>query len=621
MKLTLRTRVSLFIALLVILLGTLSTLLFTVAHRRSAEREIVARGMALAQTLARAAARGLVAEDLDLLQKASYVVQAPDVRSLQIFSSIWEPVDAYPFGDLKLPPDPRAVRHFETTSAPLALRIDTRYEFLCPIEFTEAGSPGITIGYARLALSTVGLKQAIRRVVLENVLVSALLTLLAIVAVNAVVGRMILQPLAHLHRSVALFKNGHVTPAFEAPAADEVAGISREFQRMSELVADRERRLTVSERRLRDLFERIEHAVFRLDAAGAVIEANEPFRRLCGDAASFAGLAPGGAAGKGGDRYLETARAGGIVNVEETITGAGGASLVVLLSLYPSRDEDGEFAGFDGYFIDITERTEMTDALRVAYRDLERSNRELRKLDEMKDALIRDVTHEFKTPVAKHAMQLELLRAQLGDGCLGKVGQTLEVMERSVRRQQQVVRNLLDLARLESGWHHQALGPVRLDEALCDLAQEERPLLERAGVELRVAASATTVIGHAELLWHVFSNLLNNAVKYRRAGARSVIDIEVAHEEGWAEVRLRDTGIGLTPEQRARVFERFYQASPSSEGAGVGLSICARAVEGMGGTIGLESAGLGQGTTAVVRLPLAAEGEPGAGAGGPGTMG
>ena len=100
----------------------------------------------------------------------------------------------------------------------------------------------------------------------------------------------------------------------------------------------------------------------------------------------------------------------------------------------------------------------MQDALRIAYRELEHQNQELQKLDEMKDALIRDVTHEFKTPVAKHAMQLELLRARLGEHCLGNVEQIVQVMERSVRRQQQVLRNLLDLSRLESGWHRQPLG-------------------------------------------------------------------------------------------------------------------------------------------------------------------
>ena len=205
-----------------------------------------------------------------------------------------------------------------------------------------------------------------------NVLVSTLLTLLAIAAVNLLVGRMILRPLAHLHQSVARFKNGHVSDAFEHPAADEVVAISREFKRMSELVADREARLKASEKMIRDLFERIEHAVFRLDAGGAIIEANRSFRVLCGPVDSFNALAPGGATGVGGERYLETAQAGEIVNVEETITCYGGKSLVVLLSLYPNRDAAGAFCGFDGYFIDITERTEMQDALRIAYRELER---------------------------------------------------------------------------------------------------------------------------------------------------------------------------------------------------------------------------------------------------------
>jgi signal transduction histidine kinase len=223
----------------------------------------------------------------------------------------------------------------------------------------------------------------------------------------------------------------------------------------------------------------------------------------------------------------------------------------------------------------------------------------------MKDALIRDVTHEFKTPVAKHAMQLELLRARLGEHCLGNVDQIVQVMERSVRRQQQVLRNLLDLSRLESGWHRQPLAPIRLGETLRALVQEELPLLEREGVDLQLAAPDLQVLGSEELLWHVFSNLLNNAVKYRSQPGRCVIGIDVEQEGDWAVVRLRDNGIGLTPAQLALVFERFYQASASSEGAGVGLSICARAVEAMGGTITLQSDGLGKGSTAEVRLALA----------------
>ena len=520
---------------------------------------------------------------------------------------------------MKKPPDLRALAHFRKSEEPLSLSIDTTDEFYCPIEYSAPEVPVIRIGYARIVLSTAVLKRAIRQVVLVNVLVSALLTLAAIAAVSFLVGRTLLRPLAHLHESVARFKNGHVSDAFEHPAVDEVAAISREFKRMSELVADREERLKASEKMIRDLFERIEHAVFRLDAAGAIIEANRSFRALCGPVDSFNALAPGGAAGAGGGRYLETARAGGIINVEETITCAGGTSLVVLLSLYPDRDATGVFSGFDGYFIDITERTEMQDALRVAYRDLEGKNLELRKMDQMKDALIRDVTHEFKTPVAKHAMQIELLRARLGDHCLGNVEEILQVMERSVRRQQQVVRNLLDLSRLESGWYRQPLAPIRLGETLKALVQEEQPLLDREEVELQLDAPDLLVLGSEELLWHIFSNLLNNAVKYRSRAARGVIRIDAGREGDWAVVRLRDNGIGLTPGQLELVFERFYQASASSEGAGVGLSICVKAAEAMGGTIELRSDGLGKGSTAVVRLPLANLQGAAAGAMGAGT--
>ena len=106
------------------------------------------------------------------------------------------------------------------------------------------------------------------------------------------------------------------------------------------------------------------------------------------------------------------------------------------------------------------------------------------------------------------------------------------------------------------------------------------------------------------MLWHVFSNLLNNAIKFQKQPAGGRIRVTLAVEGGAAVVRVRDEGIGLTRGGIDKVFDKFYQATASAEGSGVGLTICRMIVEGVGGSIRFESAGRGTGATAVVTLPI-----------------
>lgn len=271
----------------------------------------------------------------------------------------------------------------------------------------------------------------------------------------------------------------------------------------------------------------------------------------------------------------------------------------------PLLDATGRVAAGLKLVRDVTELVESAEELRSAKEGLERQNRELLALDRMKDGLIRDVSHELKTPVAKLAMQLELLRGQLSPACLGTVGRFLGVMEESVRRQQRVIRNLLDLGRLESGRRVFRLGPVRVDEVLARALEDYRPTLEAGGFEISCRIEPLEATADGEMLWHVFSNLVNNAAKFGRPGGGRRLEVAAAREEGRAVVRIADNGIGLAPEELAQVFDRFYQASASVEGSGVGLSICRSIMEGMGGTVTLESAGRGCGAVATVTLPLA----------------
>lgn len=105
------------------------------------------------------------------------------------------------------------------------------------------------------------------------------------------------------------------------------------------------------------------------------------------------------------------------------------------------------------------------------------------------------------------------------------------------------------------------------------------------------------------MLWHIFSNLVSNAIKFRRGKGEAKIQCRIDDEEGGIVVRIADNGPGMTPGDRERAFEKFFQATASAEGSGVGLTISRMIVEKLGGSVRLEEGPRGEGTSAVVTLP------------------
>ncbi len=258
---------------------------------------------------------------------------------------------------------------------------------------------------------------------------------------------------------------------------------------------------------------------------------------------------------------------------------------------------------------DITDRKAADDALRTAKMELERQNLELRKLDSMKDALISDVSHELKTPVAKHVMQVEILKSKLRrSGREKEFEDTLSVIESSIRRQQNVIRNILMMSRLESGPKEYEKSEVRLDIIIEEILADFDTSFSTCGVEVTKKMTPLSVHADKELLWHVYSNIINNALKYRCTD-NPRLNVSLGRDEDRAVVLISDNGVGMTAEEQVNAFERFYQASPAKEGIGLGLNISKIILKRFGGEIRLDSKGRGCGTTAVTTLPLPSTGE------------
>jgi PAS domain S-box-containing protein len=254
---------------------------------------------------------------------------------------------------------------------------------------------------------------------------------------------------------------------------------------------------------------------------------------------------------------------------------------------------------------DITSRKQTEEFLERAKDSLERQNEELRKIGQMKDALLRDVSHELKTPVAKHAMQLEILRPLLESSrATESERRGFSVMEKSIRRQESVISNLLGLARLESGGRQYRRESFRLDQLVEKVLEDYAESIETRGIAVSVNMPGISMSSDNEMLWHVFSNLISNAIKFQRREGLPEISISSRAQNKHVIVKIEDNGIGMSRQVQERIFSRFFQASASIEGSGVGLTICKRIVEDLGGSIRMASQGLGHGCVVEVTLPL-----------------
>ena len=244
-------------------------------------------------------------------------------------------------------------------------------------------------------------------------------------------------------------------------------------------------------------------------------------------------------------------------------------------------------------------------ALRDAKEELECQYEELEELDKMKDGLLSDVTHELKTPVSKQWMQVELLKRFLdGKGLLDDCGKIVKTMEATIARQNSVINNILDLSRLEKGGRKYKFESIHLDTLLREVLNDYQPIIESHGVAVETELPKITINSDSEMLSHVFANLINNAIKYKNHNVPPKLGLSIEVQPRTVIVKITDNGIGISKSEQERVFERFYQASASAPGSGVGLTIAKIIVEDLAGQIWLESAGKDQGTTVFVELPL-----------------
>jgi signal transduction histidine kinase len=227
-----------------------------------------------------------------------------------------------------------------------------------------------------------------------------------------------------------------------------------------------------------------------------------------------------------------------------------------------------------------------------------------KEMDDLKNDLIATVSHDLKQPLSAIRGFVELLR--LKNKFNDESRDFCTRLENSIDNMQQLIDDQLDLARIQSG-NDLEITHLDLHMILNECVNNHRPQASKKHMTLRYAPPSTNqrIRGDETRIKQIFNNLINNAVKY--TPPEGEINIEVENRGSVVRVTIRDTGLGIGPEDQSRVFERFYRVrrpeTESIEGTGLGLAIVKKLVEAHSGKIRLESK-LGEGTTFFVTLPV-----------------
>ncbi len=277
-----------------------------------------------------------------------------------------------------------------------------------------------------------------------------------------------------------------------------------------------------------------------------------------------------------------------------------------LLSAYAAGS--GSFSGEDFQFMQtVADVIGMAIDRKRLETELQERVEDLAAADRRKDEFLAMLAHELRNPLAPIMHAVEFLeRHPSGDP---NVEAARGIIDQQVRQMSRLVDDLLDVSRITRGQISLQMEELALTPIINQAIENARPMIEshEHALSAVLPAEPLTVRGDATRLTQVVTNLLNNAAKYTDKGGRIVVTL--ARDDDHAAISVRDNGIGIAPEVLPHVFDLFMQVdnslARSRGGLGIGLTLVRNMAVLHGGSVAARSAGLGQGSEFILRLPLA----------------
>ncbi|GCF09256.1 sensor histidine kinase [Dictyobacter arantiisoli] len=240
---------------------------------------------------------------------------------------------------------------------------------------------------------------------------------------------------------------------------------------------------------------------------------------------------------------------------------------------------------------------------------------ESRHIERIQRDFIANISHELRTPLTSVRLLAETLEDTI-DTDPDKAQEFVEKIENEVQYLSELVAELLELSRLESGQTLMTIEPVGAEHMVREVMARMLPLAQRHRVQLitNIEQGDTQVVADSKQITRVLVNLVHNAIKFTSSGGQITVGTALQDDRQSQRIFVKDTGVGIQPEELSRIFERFYKTDrarakpgfigPGGGGTGLGLSIARHVVETHGGHIWAEST-FGEGSTFIFTLPVA----------------
>jgi two-component system phosphate regulon sensor histidine kinase PhoR len=452
---------------------------------------------------------------------------------------------------------------------------DTRRSRTVGVSFLYVAAP-VAGGAVRLAYPLSDVAAAVTRV-RRHLFLGSLLAFIVALLISGVAARSTARRLHRIVQFADRIAAGDLAARIEETSEDEIGQVATSLDTTARHLEESFAALQTSQRQLETLLNSMQDAVIAVSADDRVQWANQTMDKLVPQRTRK--NAP----------LVETVRDPDFLTAVRGASEARKVFTARAASIVPGRTFDVTAAPMPG------------GGAVAVLRDLTETER----IEKTRRDFIANVSHELRTPLTSIQGYTETLLDSASDNNHSR--DFLEIIRKSALRMSRLTEDLLTLARVESGEQRFDIQPSAPADLLEEAVQSFREIARAQNVELRVEDHASAQVGaDPEAIHQVFSNLVDNALKYAQSGGRIILGARPVAES--VEFYIQDFGPGIPSEHLPRLFERFYRVdkarSRESGGTGLGLAIAKHIVLAHGGTIRAQS-DLNHGSTFLFTLPLA----------------
>ena len=440
----------------------------------------------------------------------------------------------------------------------------------------------------------------------KGVLWFTLLSCLVVIAIALVVSQRIVRPIRQVTGAARAIGRGEFDQEIPVTSSDEVGILAEEFNSMRWNLKGAVEKLTEEEKKMTAIVNSIAEGLILVDSDNRVLHINPAAERLLDLSAD--------SIDKDITEIIQNeeliqifeedqrqilqhkptdqipSKNEGINLISEVTLARYNETLVLRIIASPFLNENGLILGTVYLFDDITREKEI---------------------DQMKSDFISLVSHELRTPLTSIIGFVSFIL----DGKAGAINErqrnSLARVQRQSKRLAALINDLLDISRIESGRIQMDQTPISVLEIVTHRIEEIRPQADEKSIQLALTApeSLPDILGDEARMGQVFTNLIGNAIKFTPNNGE--VSVKVEADGNLLHVEVIDTGPGIPPEERQKIFDKFYQLSDISTrqqgGSGLGLSISKSIVEAHGGKLWIDDGNQGKGSNFQFVLPLVKE--------------